>query len=1114
MAKTAETAAGSTDLTDPIRITIMEAPSNRPQTKRFHPSGVERSRRAKFFRPDEVEIQGSDDLAKLIQSLATEPCKVIVMGAVRAAFRDQTSIRRLAHPKEDCAATLEDSGSILLHFDVDDLVKPDHLGWADPAVLAKWAWDQICQRLPTLNEVSVVWQASSSAAILGKEHLAKFHFWCLADRPLHAFERRHLFQLVGSDTSLAAIAQPNYTANPIFDGFEDPLKGLPRSGKIEGTKERLDTSGIAFPSQGKEKLANPRPASSAKAKDCRKQPAESQKLTSRLGQELLSKACEQIRNNGASNPAIFNQAQLIGGYVAGGEIALSDAQSALLSAAQSTGYARADEVVENGLKTGMGRPISAVAPAMVTEPFHPAPTLPREDSISRHAKILETWGIQAMAFHGKAWKGSDRPHNETAPRALLAGAQGIGKTAFLVGRSDNPGFLHSTHGLISLMLLPNHQKAEEALADYLAYAPSGSPPAVVLRGRSRLDPAANDSSTTMCRAIVTAQHLSEHGVSVRSTLCKKCPFQTDCGYLRQEADIKHHLKAKAGLVIFAPHEFAYLPLPGEAKPDLAVFDERPRDFAVEEVHVSLKELEEVILPPQRGFTRSREARDEEVCESLFVQERAIQPVKRALLGAAGASTGLSLKMLRSAGVTREMLDQAIADLETLKPNNILGILGRTLGGRSAEATHADLSLLTARLKSSAVSPVHRLQFLFECLRQEIEREHEMAVSVFIRGPYPDDHAWEPCISAVRVKELKHGREVPFLYLDGTTDPDMARIAFGADLDCHRYPVERHAVITQVLGCNFAKRRLCDETQGKQALTPKIQGENQRLKAWLEEVIARYPKAAVFGNRSVIKSLSISDPERAGHFGALRGQNKWEQHEAAIIIGREQPPLVDVEATARAYAAAAGDDFSSGDFVTTVRGIRTKKGVLPTEVKAHRDPWGDRVLRQIREAEIEQAMDRVRLIHNPKPKQVILLSPVVVDVTVDRIEPWRTFKKGGSRVAQAIARHAIVFLSPTDCAKYMPDIWASKQLAATDLPPAKEMSKDPCRFIYEGGFDGKCPLHVAFWPETQSGRKPRRKTALVFGEEADVWDRLEALTGPLAKFQVFRTFLSWCPSDQV
>ena len=104
----------------------------------------------------------------------------------------------------------------------------------------------------------------------------------------------------------------------------------------------------------------------------------------------------------------------------------------------------------------------------------------------------------------------------------------------------------------------------------------------------------------------------------------------------------------------------------------------------------------------------------------------------------------------------------------------------------------------------------------------------------------------------------------------------------------------------------------------------------------------------------------------------------------------------------------------------------------------------------------------------------------------------------------VKRHGVLFLSPTDCARYMPEIWSSKQLAATNLPTAKELSKSPCRFIYEGEFDGKCPRYVAYWPETQTGRKSFRKTALVFAEEADARDRLEVLTGPLAKFQILTT----------
>lgn len=350
-------------------------------------------------------------------------------------------------------------------------------------------------------------------------------------------------------------------------------------------------------------------------------------------------------------------------------------------------------------------------------------------------------------------------------------------------------------------------------------------------------------------------------------------------------------------------------------------------------------------------------------------------------------------------------------------------------------------------------------------------------------------------------QLKHGRDVPFLYLDGTADAAIARLAFGCDLVCRRHPVERKAEVTQVLGCNFAKRRLCSETQAQQVLTKKILHENLLLKHWVEEVLERFSEAAVFGSRGIVRSLNINDPSRVGHFGALRGQNRWEDRDTVVIIGREQPSYREVEWRARAYAAAAGDAFNSGDYHKVARGIRTRGGVQSVDVMVHPDLWGDRVLRQIREAEIEQAIDRVRLIHNENPKHVYLLSPVVVDVTVDKVEAWRTFKKGGTRIEQAIEKHGVVYLSPTDCARYMPDIWSSKQLAATDLPTAKEMSKTPCRFIYEGGFDGKCPLLVEFSLKTSKGRSARKKSALVFAGEADVRTRLEALTGPLADFLI-------------
>lgn len=120
-----------------------------------------------------------------------------------------------------------------------------------------------------------------------------------------------------------------------------------------------------------------------------------------------------------------------------------------------------------------------------------------------------------------------------------------------------------------------------------------------------------------------------------------------------------------------------------------------------------------------------------------------------------------------------------------------------------------------------------------------------------------------------------------------------------------------------------------------------------------------------------------------------------------------------------------------------------------------------------------------------------MSPVVGDVTVDRVVKWRDFKKGGSNVDQAVAKHGLLFLSPTYCAKHMPKIWRSKQAAHNDLRRAKLLSKAPCRDILYGEFDGKSPpLLVEFWPAVEQGQRSRKKQALVFAPENQVREKLE------------------------
>ncbi|WP_108836321.1 hypothetical protein [Tateyamaria sp. Alg231-49] len=1079
------------------KFTILEAGTGLIQTKRFHKEGVDSSSRAKTFVHQERQVSCFEDLHSLIIKLSNSACKVVVAGTVKDEFRLKNKIRRLANPRHGEAPTLEDLGCGWLNFDIDEVERPDHLSWRDPQALAEWTWDEACRRLPPLKNVSVVWQASSSAGTAGKELFAKFHFYCLADRPLFAHERQHLFKLAGSDTSLARIAQPNYIATPVFDGVLDPLEGLPRIGIIRKDKESLNTSSIAFPEEAKGRKRKTKQGNPSKPLPLKAYPSSAKTITSKRGEVQLSKSCAKLGRGGHGNTTIYNEALLIGGFVSAGEINEWEAHERLLKAASQTGHDRYQEALRNGFRDGLARPIVEASGAEGPGPFYPHSSIPRDQAISMHAETIESWGNEALAFLCKQSQGMSWQENDGPPRVLLSGAQGIGKTSALVGRNGQPGFLHRTEGLVSLMLLPDHEKVIEAFDDYQKNATASAPPTIALKGRNRRDPEADNDTVKMCRVYPTARKLSDLGFSIRSTLCKKCPFRTDCGYLRQEAEIKLHLKAKTGLVIFAPHEYGHLPLPAEALPDLTVFDERPRDFGVEEVHVSLVELTATLMSPAKNWKQ----RVVEIGDALLLQDQAIFPVKSALLAMAGDAPGIQMDRLREMGVTSELLRAAIKHLEELKTGNTNRALKPLFSCKDDVINETQLGIIGSRLKSCKASHARRLQTLCECLLVDMENNLATSSAVFVHLDQSRPAQHQAGFSAVRLRDLKNVAHRPFLYLDGTANADMSRLLLGSDLETRHYPVARNAKVTQVVGCNFSKRRLSLAAQEKQTLTAKIRDENDTLRGYVNGVIARHPEAAVFGTKDVIASLDFDRLGRAGHFGKLRGQNRWEQFDQAIVIGREQPGYLDVERIARAYASAAREEFQSGDYVKQRRGIRMRNGSHEMDVFAHRDPWGDRVLQQIREAEIEQAMDRVRLIHNSERKEVFLMSPVVANVTVDRIVEWRDFKKGGSNVDKAIAKHGLLFLSPTDCAKHLPEIWRSKQAAQNDLKRAKLLSKEPYRDILYGELDGKSPpLLVEFWPAVEKGRRSRKKQALVFAPVYQVREKLEQFVN-ISEFRV-------------
>src|SRR5207245_2006379 len=106
-------------------------------------------------------------------------------------------------------------------------------------------------------------------------------------------------------------------------------------------------------------------------------------------------------------------------------------------------------------------------------------------------------------------------------------------------------------------------------------------------------------------------------------------------------------------------------------------------------------------------------------------------------------------------------------------------------------------------------------------------------------------------------------------------------------------------------------------------------------------------------------------------------------DTVVIVGRELPRIEHVERDARSLWFDSAHTLTTADnWMRQPRRYRMRDGAARAElVHTHPDPLIDTLLRSIREAEIEQGIDRLRLVHATEPKRVVLLTNTPTDIVV-------------------------------------------------------------------------------------------------------------------------------------
>jgi hypothetical protein len=167
-------------------------------------------------------------------------------------------------------------------------------------------------------------------------------------------------------------------------------------------------------------------------------------------------------------------------------------------------------------------------------------------------------------------------------------------------------------------------------------------------------------------------------------------------------------------------------------------------------------------------------------------------------------------------------------------------------------------------------------------------------------------------------------------------------------------------------------------------------------------------------------------------------------------------------------------------------------------QVHFDPRCQVVLEQVREAEMVQAIDRVRPIFNHR--KVFVLNNLPLDLTVDRVMTWPEMRPG--KFVRAFARHGVLPLSPSDLTRCFPDLWKDQKVADNELSWLKKQPENSKLDIVFGRirlFLG-APLKATY---RRKGQRGPLACALVRSDLSDPRSILEGLVGELVEFQLER-----------
>jgi hypothetical protein len=546
-------------------------------------------------------------------------------------------------------------------------------------------------------------------------------------------------------------------------------------------------------------------------------------------------------------------------------------------------------------------------------------------------------------------------------------------------------------------------------------------PAMVIRGRPAPDP--KQAFRAMCPRHAAVGHAARSGISPSRSICPGCRFKDACGSMRQKAAVRT-LDGRG--VYFMAREYLHSRCQAPVA-DLVIVDERATIDAVGMDQVPIDMLSPDLVPC--AGSEPRPASNE---------RDTMERVRKAL------TVAKPLAALRQEGIGRAEL-RALHDAIDITPD--VQIDG-TMEDRDIKAA-LDATDMLAR---------GRVLVLLKAL----EREIDVPRDVFNAVTY--DHRKHVAVSYLRPSDA--AMNAPVLALDGTGDPMLNRALFGASMVHEEVRIERQATVTGTVGKWYSRQSITGSDSNGIPIASR-ETDSNRLRTEVGRVVRQTgePTLVVATNgaeKALIASGHLPDDARITHYGALRGRNAFEAFKAVVVVGQESVSLGDAERRARAFMASDPVPFVSMADVPkdwpkrdwpyqATRMRRMRDGTLmPIEVDVHPDPRVQRVIEQIREAEVLQTVDRVRPVF--EHRVVVVMNHLVLDLTYDRVVSHRDLVAGGDKIDQAWALKHVLPESPADLHEAFPGLFGSVDTAKRALQASRQKGgKNQIYILF-----GKCP----------------------------------------------------------